>query len=640
VKRSLQSLIDGDLEGALDFIAERALLGKERRAYFEKQADPFDKDQLSNALSRGLIGAGVGAGLGGLRSMFQNKEHRRPLSSMLQGAALGGLGTAAGSFAYDNLNTMSPTNSPPVEAYNKQVNDEQTVGNQYQSGSGWSRPYAIGAGLGATGAIDTVGTMINRRTSNPKWLRAATKNMPEELAKLINSPSTTDADLANLHSPGPPSPTFAGRTNRTVRMPGPTIEPGGINHLVSELSKDPGGKPSLAVLEQSLAGDKAKGLSNDELTILKRYVERAKAGGGNPEEAFQTLLKNQGNMTLGNTGPQFTAFRNNLLEPNKYSTLRPEQQALLDEWRQHATGITTETNNRTTLAQELAALKAQPAPADPAAAAAHAQTIASKETALEAAANSLKTHEDALGTVMRSVGKPKKGGPVNSVMFNNQAGNKVDLSTAIWNELTGQRDPVTLSQEQLANMAHTPPGTKPVSPADVLTSLRNEKPSNMSAEQYAALLNDPAAESKLGLLMGAGGKQPVPQSFGGMEIPYETIQRYAAEGKRNSPGFGQGWGRLGGGPFLGAQTAGGWYMPRLPMYLAGGILGDKLLGQKELPPGFFESLQANHPDAYSQIIDAARKLQESRVAGDTAGAAAAQQKHEAIIQDFLKKYGQ
>lgn len=127
MKRSLQSLIDGDLDQALDVIAEHAVLGRERRVRLEKQAageggggvmnwvnqnvvDPvaqrFSRNlmpDMSNentaagmdALKWGLGGALAGAGVGGVSSMFQKKK--RPLSSMLSGAMMGGALGAGGS---------------------------------------------------------------------------------------------------------------------------------------------------------------------------------------------------------------------------------------------------------------------------------------------------------------------------------------------------------------------------------------------------------------------------------------------------------------------------------------------------------------------------------------------------------------
>jgi hypothetical protein len=116
-KRSLQSLIDGDLDHALDFIAERAVAGRIRRVQLEKQAagEGFGQqlsDTLSNAntslntnlgqyadtLRWGFGGALAGGALGGLSTAFQKKK--RPLSSVLSGALMGGAVGAGSNLVY------------------------------------------------------------------------------------------------------------------------------------------------------------------------------------------------------------------------------------------------------------------------------------------------------------------------------------------------------------------------------------------------------------------------------------------------------------------------------------------------------------------------------------------------------------
>lgn len=75
------------------------------------------------ATRNALIGAGIGAGAGGLMSLTQPKEKRRSLRSMTQGAVLGGLAGGGGTLAAQNLpgvwgtlNGQTPTDLPKTVA--------------------------------------------------------------------------------------------------------------------------------------------------------------------------------------------------------------------------------------------------------------------------------------------------------------------------------------------------------------------------------------------------------------------------------------------------------------------------------------------------------------------------------------------
>jgi hypothetical protein len=662
VKRSLQSLIEGNLEGALDFIAERAVLGRDRRAHFEKQAqDPLDwisnnftqpvsagvqnavgpsttagvGSQVGNAVARGLLGAGVGAGLGGLSSMLQDKRHRRPLSSMLQGAALGGLGTAAGSLAYDNWGDIGK--GPPKSDEDSRAFLEQ----KYRDTTGYSRPTGVGIGLGAAGAADVAGTAYNRRPTNTKWLREAAKgetSMPEDLAERILSPYTTEADLAALHQPrntygppgtpgstlqGPPGPTqgvlgravnrLTGNWRRefggapgTVSLPGPTVEPQQFQGLIDELSKTPGGEANLAVLKQNLGNSAlADTLKPGERKVLERLVAQSEAATPptgapantpgipvSPEAAqqrFRALLANPKNLSIGSPDPNYGTFVQNLLQNPTYPAVDPKAQQFINWMRDRA----AETTNP-----------------DPAIA--------------EAAGKQLHG-------VLKSVGATGKGGtgPVNFTVPG--TAEKGTMPAELWKTLTGGTTPTEVGPDVLAQFAHTQPGTTPPTAKALYDALAKNKPGNMSPGEHSALVGDPQAVSKLEALM-----QGEPQRFSGVDIPYETIQRYTQEGAGKEPIFGKTL--MEGGGAFGGLRAGRAYVPRAVAYPLAGFLADRWLGQKELPPGFFDYLKMHKPDEYTKLMDIAQKAQNARVTS-APGADALQQEQEQALQTLMREYG-
>lgn len=67
------------------------------------------------SVRNGLIGAGVGAGAGALSSLSQPRERRRSLSTMAQGALLGGLAGGGGTLAFRHFNQLQQTPDSAVE---------------------------------------------------------------------------------------------------------------------------------------------------------------------------------------------------------------------------------------------------------------------------------------------------------------------------------------------------------------------------------------------------------------------------------------------------------------------------------------------------------------------------------------------
>ena len=93
------SWVNGSLADAADMLAKRATVTRKLTTMKKESIDLSSiGDTLSGnpMLQKALIGAGVGAGIGGVSSMFSPKEKRKPFSSILTGAlAGGGLGVGA-----------------------------------------------------------------------------------------------------------------------------------------------------------------------------------------------------------------------------------------------------------------------------------------------------------------------------------------------------------------------------------------------------------------------------------------------------------------------------------------------------------------------------------------------------------------
>lgn len=100
------SLMVEDLDAALDLLAERAVLGKERRTLLKQAAGDWLGESGTNALTRGLIGTGIGAAAGGAASLLEPEKKRRTVSSMLSGGLIGGSLGAGGSLLYDNWDKL------------------------------------------------------------------------------------------------------------------------------------------------------------------------------------------------------------------------------------------------------------------------------------------------------------------------------------------------------------------------------------------------------------------------------------------------------------------------------------------------------------------------------------------------------
>ena len=93
------SWVNGSLADAAEMLAKRATVTR-KLTTMKKESIDFSSigDTISGnpMLQKALIGAGVGAGIGGVSSMFSPKEKRKPFSSILTGAlAGGGLGVGA-----------------------------------------------------------------------------------------------------------------------------------------------------------------------------------------------------------------------------------------------------------------------------------------------------------------------------------------------------------------------------------------------------------------------------------------------------------------------------------------------------------------------------------------------------------------
>ena len=93
------SWVNGSLEDAADMLAKRATVTRKLTTMKKESIDLSSiGDTLSGnpMLQKALIGAGVGAGIGGVTSMFAPKEKRKSFRSVLTGAlAGGGLGVGA-----------------------------------------------------------------------------------------------------------------------------------------------------------------------------------------------------------------------------------------------------------------------------------------------------------------------------------------------------------------------------------------------------------------------------------------------------------------------------------------------------------------------------------------------------------------
>jgi hypothetical protein len=97
--------LDRDPAEAADFLARTAVASR-RVGGFIKRAAPEWQQWLNDLgqnqdVRNAMIGAGVG-GLGGLGVGLVNRRKKNPLTTALTGAALGGLGTGAGSYLYNH----------------------------------------------------------------------------------------------------------------------------------------------------------------------------------------------------------------------------------------------------------------------------------------------------------------------------------------------------------------------------------------------------------------------------------------------------------------------------------------------------------------------------------------------------------
>jgi hypothetical protein len=123
------------IKEASEILAEAAVIGRrlrEKTALLEgaqpyvdaikgygNQAAQFAGDTMKNiatppdntweAVRNGLIGSGIGAGVGGLASLGQPRGRRRSLSTMLQGAMLGGAIGGGGTLALQQANIVGKT---------------------------------------------------------------------------------------------------------------------------------------------------------------------------------------------------------------------------------------------------------------------------------------------------------------------------------------------------------------------------------------------------------------------------------------------------------------------------------------------------------------------------------------------------
>lgn len=175
---------------------------------------------LGKHLGWGLAGAGVGGGLGLLSDTFAPPKKRRPLSSMLTGALLGGIGGVGGSAAYTHGGETAKalgigTDAAPEPKGNFELRTPTARGIRNVAGAG-----LVGADLAGSSA----GIVNSIKGKNPADLMWAFKNekLPWHLKdnqtfkdilikanqeglsgfqKLVNNPEAFISNITNAGAP-------------------------------------------------------------------------------------------------------------------------------------------------------------------------------------------------------------------------------------------------------------------------------------------------------------------------------------------------------------------------------------------------------------------------------------------------------
>ena len=125
-----------------------------------KRAIDFNLGATGNrAALRGLVGAGIGAGVGGLGSMALNrgldeddKRRSNPYSAALKGALFGGALNAGGGFLWDRYNQMKQ----PTTSVTEVVPD-----------TGGEPPITVGLDPGTSSGPSRLPSMINKEVTGP-----------------------------------------------------------------------------------------------------------------------------------------------------------------------------------------------------------------------------------------------------------------------------------------------------------------------------------------------------------------------------------------------------------------------------------------------------------------------------------------